>query len=266
MKRILLALLLFPFASAQVCELTPELWQLTVDAADAQELDPHLLLAVFWTESRWCHVSPETGELTKSSAGALGIGQLMPGTAELLEVDIADQTANAYGAAEYLKMQWEEFQDWTLALAAYNAGPEAVAEYDGVPPFEETQAYVRRVLEQYDEFKTLESLALPEDHASATLAASELPNMTSSPQEQDAPSVIYALLPTGDQRTPFQGVYLLPQTMNGQTVYVLLEPQSFDQALEVQNVEPAEPGADGEEFDAGYITFGRAKPEPDNRE
>ena len=81
-----------------------------------------------------------------SSAGALGLAQLMPGTADLLGVDPADPVANLDGGARYLAQQFRRFGNWRLALAAYNAGPEAVERHDGVPPFAETQHYVRVIL------------------------------------------------------------------------------------------------------------------------
>lgn len=272
MKRLLLLTLCALGATyAHACELTPELWKLTVNAADSQGLDPHLLLALFWTESSWCHLHPETGEVTTSPKGALGLGQLMPATAQELGTDATNEAENAYGAAHYLKAQWETFQDWTLALAAYNAGPEAVTKFEGVPPFEETQDYVKRVFEHYEEFRKVESLALPEqrepisvDEAVVAFERAQTPT-PADPTNAAAANVIYALLPTGDQKTPYRGVYLLPQTANGQTVYLMLEPQSFDNTIGVNDAEPA---PEVEEFDPGSITFGRAEPEPraDNRE
>ncbi|MEM7668710.1 MAG: lytic transglycosylase domain-containing protein [Pseudomonadota bacterium] len=81
-----------------------------------------------------------------SSAGAIGLGQLMPATATDLGVDPNDWRQNLGGSARYLAMMLGEFGDVGLALAAYNAGPDAVRRYDGIPPFPETQNHVRRVL------------------------------------------------------------------------------------------------------------------------
>lgn len=78
-----------------------------------------------------------------SVKGALGLAQLMPQTARQLGVDPADAQANLDGGARYLRAQFETFGNWQLALAAYNAGPGAVTRYQGVPPFAETQNYVR---------------------------------------------------------------------------------------------------------------------------
>ena len=82
----------------------------------------------------------------RSRVGAIGLGQLMPGTAERLGVDPRDWRANLDGSARYLAEQLEAFRDARLALAAYNAGPEAVREHGGIPPYRETQNHVQRVL------------------------------------------------------------------------------------------------------------------------
>lgn len=82
----------------------------------------------------------------RSSAGAIGLGQLMPATAAQLGVDPHDWQANLDGSARYLLMMLGQFGTPELALAAYNAGPDAVARYGGIPPYRETQNHVRRVL------------------------------------------------------------------------------------------------------------------------
>lgn len=84
-----------------------------------------------------------------SDKGAIGLGQLMPATAATLGVDPRDPAQNLDGAARYLIAQLGRFQQVDLALAAYNAGPDAVDAYHGIPPFAETTAYVRRVLALY---------------------------------------------------------------------------------------------------------------------
>jgi hypothetical protein len=85
-----------------------------------------------------------------SPAGAKGLAQLMPDTARGLGVDIDDPRENLEGGARYLLTQMEAFGALDLALAAYNAGPQAVRKYGGVPPYAETQAYVTRVLAEFD--------------------------------------------------------------------------------------------------------------------
>lgn len=81
-----------------------------------------------------------------SHKGATGLAQLMPGTADLMGVDINDPEDNLRGGARYLRMMYDRFGSWRLALAAYNAGPMAVEANDGIPPYEETQNYVKAIL------------------------------------------------------------------------------------------------------------------------
>ena len=82
----------------------------------------------------------------RSSVGAIGLGQLMPGTADLLGVDPHNPEDNLRGSARYLLAQLEDFGAADLALAAYNAGPEAVRDYGGIPPYAETEGHVAKVL------------------------------------------------------------------------------------------------------------------------
>ncbi|SEO19951.1 Transglycosylase SLT domain-containing protein [Gemmobacter aquatilis] len=89
-----------------------------------------------------------------SRVGALGLAQLMPGTATYLGVDPADPIENLDGGARYLLEQMATFGSLELALAAYNAGPEAVRKYDGVPPYAETQTHITRVMAVYDRILT----------------------------------------------------------------------------------------------------------------
>lgn len=84
-----------------------------------------------------------------SPVGAMGFGQLMPSTAAWLKVsDPFHPRENLEGAARYIKSLTGRFGDVKLALAAYNAGPGAVSRYGGIPPYGETQRYVRRVTER----------------------------------------------------------------------------------------------------------------------
>jgi len=82
----------------------------------------------------------------RSSVGAIGLGQLMAGTADLLGVDPHDPEDNLRGSARYLLAQLEDVGAADLARAAYNAGPEAVREYGGIPPYAETEGHVAKVL------------------------------------------------------------------------------------------------------------------------
>ena len=81
-----------------------------------------------------------------SPKGAYGYMQLMPGTARELGVDMSDPLQNITGGLTYLRQQMSKFGSLPLALAAYNAGPGAVSEYGGIPPYAETQDYVKKIL------------------------------------------------------------------------------------------------------------------------
>jgi soluble lytic murein transglycosylase-like protein len=81
-----------------------------------------------------------------SPKGATGLAQLMPDTARFLRVDINDPEENLEGGARYLRMMYDRFGSWRLALAAYNAGPMAVEAHNGIPPYRETQNYVKAIL------------------------------------------------------------------------------------------------------------------------
>lgn len=82
----------------------------------------------------------------RSEVGAIGLGQLMPETARDLNVDPHNWQQNLDGSARYLLMMLVQFGDARLALAAYNAGPDAVTRSNGIPPYRETQNHVSRVL------------------------------------------------------------------------------------------------------------------------
>lgn len=103
--------------------------------ADRAGVPEMLFLRLVTQESRW---NPKA----LSPKGAIGLAQLMPDTARLLRVDPHDPVANLEGGAKYLRRMYDRFGSWPLALAAYNAGPEAVAKHGGIPPYAETQNYV----------------------------------------------------------------------------------------------------------------------------
>lgn len=105
-------------------------------AARKHNVPEDLFLRLVQQESGW---NPRA----KSHKGALGLAQLMPQTADLLGVDPHDPRQNLEGGARYLSWQYRKFKSWRLALAAYNAGPKAVEKYGGVPPYKETQNYVK---------------------------------------------------------------------------------------------------------------------------
>lgn len=95
-----------------------------------------LFLRLIQQESGW---NPNA----RSHKGATGLAQLMPGTAARMGVNPRDPVQNLHGGARYLRLMYNQFGDWNLALAAYNAGPGAVQKYRGVPPYRETRNYVR---------------------------------------------------------------------------------------------------------------------------
>jgi soluble lytic murein transglycosylase-like protein len=111
------------------------------NAAAQYGINGALVDAVAWQESRY---NPRA----RSSAGAIGVMQLMPGTARQLGVtNPHDVRQNVAGGAAYLREQLERFgNNVPLALAAYNAGPGAVMKYGGIPPYRETQNYVRQIM------------------------------------------------------------------------------------------------------------------------
>ena len=109
------------------------------EAARAHSVPEDLFLRLVQRESGW-------NPTAVSHKGATGLAQLMPDTADLLGVNIADPYENLRGGARYLRMMYEKFGSWRLALAAYNAGPGAVVEHGGIPPFTETENYVRAIM------------------------------------------------------------------------------------------------------------------------
>jgi len=108
------------------------------DAARRNGVPEDLFLRLVQQESGWKVDA-------KSNKGALGLAQLMPGTARNLGVNPHDPFENLDGGARYLMQQYREFGSWRLALAAYNAGPAAVKKYGGVPPYKETKNYVLKI-------------------------------------------------------------------------------------------------------------------------
>jgi hypothetical protein len=113
--------------------------QLAYQTAQKYGIDPDLFVRQIQAESAF---RPDA----VSSAGAIGLGQLMPATAKELGVDPTDPVQNLEGAARYMKQQLDRFGDPALALAAYNAGPSRVAKAGGVPNITETQNYVAKIL------------------------------------------------------------------------------------------------------------------------
>jgi len=119
-----------------------------LDASRIHRVPAELLKAVCLAESA---MNPNA----VSKAGAQGLMQLMPPTAAEVHVsDPFDPYQSIDGGARYLAQQLATFGEVPHALAAYNAGPNAVRKYGGIPPYAETQAYVEKVLGYYEHFRT----------------------------------------------------------------------------------------------------------------
>jgi soluble lytic murein transglycosylase-like protein len=118
--------------------------QLIVDSAKRHKLDPALVHAVVATESNYKHNAV-------SRAGAMGLMQLMPATAERFSVtDPFIPEQNIEAGSRYLRWLLDEFESLQLALAAYNSGENTVKRYGyKIPPYKETQNYVTKVIERY---------------------------------------------------------------------------------------------------------------------
>ncbi len=123
--------------------------QIVAEASEVHGVDADFIRSV---------IRQESGGNPKavSRTGARGLMQLMPGTAQQLGVkDSFSPEQNVHGGAEYLRVLLERYHgDAVLALAAYNAGPQAVERYHGVPPYRETRQYVRRVVHDYNRSKS----------------------------------------------------------------------------------------------------------------
>ena len=132
-------------AKSQPMKSRPALNQVVNSASAAYHLDPDLVNSVIHAESGF-------NSRAVSPKGARGLMQLMPGTANQLGVnDAFDPQANVDGGSRYLRELLERYNfDLVKALAAYNAGPQRVEQYRGVPPFRETRAYVARIVHEYN--------------------------------------------------------------------------------------------------------------------
>lgn len=136
-------------SQTQIQELMPRIDAAIEAFSSKYNVDPLLVRAIMKAESSF-------QPFALSTSGAMGLMQLMPGTAEGLGVtDPYNIEQNIRGGVQYLSYQLETFNDLKLALAAYNAGPNAVKKYGGIPPYEQTQKYVEAVLKYYDMYQAL---------------------------------------------------------------------------------------------------------------
>jgi soluble lytic murein transglycosylase-like protein len=121
-------------------------------ASEKFNVETSLVKAVIKAESGFDHTAV-------SSKGAQGLMQLMPGTAEAMEVDDPyNPEKNSFGGTTYLSKMLERYNnDVRLALAAYNAGPEKVDKYKDVPPFNETKIFIERVMKYYGQYQAAKS-------------------------------------------------------------------------------------------------------------
>ena len=135
--------------------------KLIASAAGRQGIDADFVASVVKAESGFVPTAT-------SSKGAQGLMQLMPGTAAMLGVtDVFDPVSNLAGGTKYLRQLLDRYDgDAVKALAAYNAGPQRVAEFGGIPPYRETYAYVARIIRDYNRKKL---------HASAAAAGVPAP-------------------------------------------------------------------------------------------
>jgi hypothetical protein len=144
---------------------TQQLSDVINNSSDLHHLDPDLINSVIHAES-------DFNQHARSPKGAQGLMQLMPGTASALGVENAyDAQANVEGGTKYLRELLEKYNfDLVKALAAYNAGPQRVQKYHGVPPYYETQAYIARIIKDFNRKKLAERKAAAAQKVAETKA------------------------------------------------------------------------------------------------
>ena len=122
-----------------------------VQTAVKMGVDPYIVLSIAKFESGYNHSK-------RNRSGAVGIFQLMPGTAKRLGVNPYTKEGNIKGGVMYYNQMYEKYGSMDLALAAYNAGPGNVKKYNGIPPFRETKAFISNVKREYDNLKATTDL------------------------------------------------------------------------------------------------------------
>ncbi|NLU53215.1 MAG: lytic transglycosylase domain-containing protein [Clostridiaceae bacterium] len=136
-------------SQAQIQELMPRIEAAINKYSQQYGVDPKLVRAVMKQESGF-------QPFALSTSGAMGLMQLMPGTAAGLGVtDPYNIEENIRGGVQYLSYQLKAFNNVELALAAYNAGPNAVRKYGGIPPYAQTQDYVKKVMNYFEIYQSM---------------------------------------------------------------------------------------------------------------
>lgn len=151
--------------------MSAEIGSIIVEKSGKHQIDPLLISAIMAVES-------DFNPAVVSDKGAIGLMQLMPETASELGVNPYNVSQNVEGGTRYMKQMLEKFSgDLKLALAAYNAGPNAVIRHGGIPPYAETQNYVLKVLKNYENFlktspgRNAGEPLIPDDGAESAAAA-----------------------------------------------------------------------------------------------
>lgn len=153
----------------------PDLNQVVNSASAAYHLDPDLVNSVIHAESGF-------NSHAVSRKGAQGLMQLMPDTASKLGVANAfDPRSNVTGGSRYLRELLEHYNfDLIKALAAYNAGPKRVEQYQGVPPYSETRAYVARIVREYNRKKIAQEKQAAAERAKTKTSQRPAPSASAS--------------------------------------------------------------------------------------
>ncbi len=183
--------------------------------ASYYSLDPRLLVAIVGVESGW-HTR------AVSPSGALGLGQLMPATADGLSVQALEKYENLDGTARYIRRLLNEYaklpveRRYSLAIAGYNAGPDAVRRFGGVPPYAETQAYVQHVLGLWHELRARLPAFAPaipvfaKAHAPAIAVKHAVPPVTTATMSVAAFTPLDAQILGAQERHELEGDAVLP--------------------------------------------------------
>jgi hypothetical protein len=187
-----LALPLSPMARPATLMTQQDLNSVVNGAGERHQIDPDFINSVIRAESGF-------HQNAVSKKGAQGLMQLMPGTASQLGVGNAfDPNANVEGGTKYLRELLEKYNyDVPKALAAYNAGPKRVDQYHGIPPYYETQAYIARIIRDFNRKKLEENPALARKGKPASAHAS--PGSKTSLRQRTRKAEVTTAVPKGPE-------------------------------------------------------------------